>query len=217
MNKAAELGPATVPWWQDWRGECVAIVASGPSAKNAGCDMLRDRIHVIAINESFRLVPWCEIVYGCDHAWWQLHKGLPEFKGLKLSHDQIACREYKLQRVQIEVVGSNDLLVERPSYVGAGGASGFQALNLAVQFGATGIMMIGMDCNLDKGAHWHGRHPSPLNNPCQSNVNRWIKAFDGAAARIKALGVDVVNCSPTSNLTSYPKMTIPQALERWQL
>jgi hypothetical protein len=217
MNKAAELGPSMVPWWQDWRGECAAIIAGGPSAKTAPVELLRDRIHVIAVNESFKLAPWADILYSCDYAWWQLHKGMRDFKGLRLAHDLRACNEFGLQRIVIEQVGSNELLVERPSYVGAGGNSAFQALNLAIQFGATGIILIGVDCSLDHGQHWHGRHPYPMSNPAESNVQRWQKAFDGAAARIAGLGIDVVNCSPISKLTQYPKLSIAEALERWQL
>jgi hypothetical protein len=217
MNRAAQLGPSTVPWWQDWRGECAAIVACGPSAKTAPVELLRDRIHVIAINASFRLVPWAEILYCCDLAFWRNYKDAVKFAGLKLSHDQTACREYRLHHIAIEQVGGNELLVERPSYVGAGGNSAFQALNLAVQFGATGIMMIGVDCTLEHGDHWHGRHPMPMCNPAQSNVDRWIIAFEGAAPRLRALDVDVVNCSPVSKLTQYPKVTIAEALARWQL
>jgi hypothetical protein len=218
INKAAEIGPATVPWWFDWRGECVAIVGAGPSVKPEDVDTLRERIHVIAVNESYRLAPWADAVYSCDLAWWKLHKGLADFAGLKLSHDAIACNTFPgLKRVLIEQVAGNDILIDRPTYVGAGGNSGFQAMNMAVQFGATGIALLGIDCTLEKGEHWHGRHPYHMNNPAPSNVKRWREAFDGAAASLKQLGVDVVNCSAISALTKYPKLTVAQALERWQL
>jgi len=211
------MNGAALPWWQDWRGECVAIIAGGPSVKGAPLELLRDRIHVIAINESYRLAPWADVLYSCDYNWWNLHKGARDFAGLRLSHDLRACNEFKLHRVMIEQVGSNDILMEKPGYVGAGGNSGFQALNLAVQFGATAVMLIGVDCSLEHGQHWHGRHPMPLSNPASSNVERWRKAFDGVADRLSGLGVDLVNCSAISTLTRYPKMTIPEALERWQL
>jgi hypothetical protein len=218
MNKAAELGPRTVSWWMDWRGECVAIIGAGPSAKREDVDQLRDRIHIIAVNESYRLAPWADAVYSCDLAWWQWHKGLNEFTGLKLTHDAVACRHYPaLKRVQIEQVTSDEILTDKPSYVGAGGNSGFQAMNLAIQFGATGIALLGIDCNLEHGEHWHGRHAYHMNNPAPSNVKRWRAAFDGVADKIKKMGIDVVNCSPISALANYPKMTVAQALERWQL
>ena len=217
-NQAAELGPATVKWWQDWRGECVAIIGAGPSAKREDVDQLRNRIHVIAVNESYRLAPWADAVYACDIAWWRLHKGLKEFEGLKLSHDKTACREYALEHVAIENVAGDELLTDKPSYVGAGGNGGFQAMNLAVQFGATGIILVGIDCSLEHGPHWHGRHHYQMNNPAPSNVKRWKKAFEEAAPRLKALGVDVVNCGGAkSALTGYPKLTVGEALARWQL
>jgi hypothetical protein len=217
LNPAAEIGPATVSWWHEWRGECVAIVGAGPSANKQPIEMLRDRIHVIAINESYKLAPWAEILYACDFGFWQVHNGCKEFAGLRLSHDRRACDQFGLQRVNIEQVGSNDLLLDRPTYVGAGGNSGFQAFNLAIQFGATGIMLIGIDCTLEHGMHWHGRHSAPMSNPMEINAKRWQVAFDGAAARVRSLGVDVVNCSQISKLTQYPKTTIAEALERWQL
>lgn len=216
-NRAAELGPAAIPWWQDWRGECVAIIGSGPSAKQAPVELLRDRIHTIAINNSYKLAPWAEILYSCDYAWWQHNKGARDFAGLRLAHDFRACNEFGLQRIMIEKVGANDLLLDQPTYVGAGGNSGFQAFNLAIQFGVAAIMLIGIDCSLDHGMHWHGNHTMPMSNPMHINVVRWATAFEGAAARVKSLGVDVVNCSPISKLAAYPKMTIAEALERWGL
>jgi hypothetical protein len=217
-NRAAEIGPQTVSWWRDWRGECVAILGAGPSAKRADIGALQNRIHVIAVNESYRLAPWADAVYSCDLAWWKLHNGLADFAGLKLSHDAIACRTYPgLHRIWIENVAGDELLLDRPTYVGAGGNSGFQAMNLAIQFGATGIALVGIDCNLEHGEHWHGRHPYHMNNPAPSNVKRWHKAFDGVAASLRKMEIDVVNCSPISALSNYPKMTVPEALARWQL
>jgi len=218
MNQAAELGPQVVKWWQDWRGECVAIIGSGPSAKQQDIAQLRDRIHVIAVNESYRLAPWADVLYACELAWWTLHKGLDEYQGLKVAFDATACNTYPaLKRVYIENKSGNEMLFDRPGYLGAGGNSGFQAANLAAQFGATGIMLIGIDCNLENGAHWHGRHPYHMNNPAPTNVARWCAAWDGVAGKLRAMGIDVVNCSPSSALKNYSKMSIGEALARWQL
>jgi hypothetical protein len=179
---------------------------------------LRNRIHVIAVNESYKLAPWAEVLYACEFAWWNLHKGLDEFAGLKVAFDAIACNHYPaLKRVYIENKAGDEMLFDRPGYIGAGGNSGFQATNLAAQFGAAGIILIGIDCNLEHGEHWHGRHPYHMNNPAPSNVKRWRGAFDGAGGKLQALGVDVVNCSPISALKNYPKMTVGEALARWQL
>jgi hypothetical protein len=216
-NRAAELGPQKFSWWKDWRGECVAIVASGPSAKIAGVELLRDRIHVIAVNESYKLCPWTEVLYSCDEGWWKLRDGVKEFSGLKIAHSASACTRYSdVRRVYVEAK-SDDLKLDEPGQLGAAGNSGFQATNLAVQFGVDGILLVGFDMHLNKGAHWHGRHPSPLSNPAQSNVDRWLRGFERAENRFQSLGIQVINCSLDSALKSYPRMTIADALARWGL
>jgi hypothetical protein len=217
LNRAAELGPSKFPWWQDWRGECVAIIASGPSAKKANIEALRDRIHVVVVNDCYKLCPWAEILYSCDANWWKVHDGAKKFTGLRITQDVQAIGRYPgLIKVDVEARG-NDLLTDTPGYLGAGANSGFQLLNLVVQFGATGIALIGFDMNVERGEHWHGRHPHPLSNPMQSNCTRWLKAFEGAVPKLRSLGVQVVNCSAESALTIFPKMNIEGALARWRL
>lgn len=196
-----------------WDGECVAIVASGESAKTVGVEALRDRIHVIAINSSIDLCPWADMLYSCDMNWWRSCNGMPQFNGLKITQDLLAKTLYP-DLIRIEVPANSDDIRQQFGTVGAGGNSGFQALNLAVQVGATGIALVGIDC---VGEHWHGRHLPPCTNPDESNFIRWRKAFDGAQPTLAAMGVDVVNCSPISTIKAYPKMTIEQMLRRWSL
>jgi|SRR5215471_1710995 len=218
INRAAEYGPAIHRWWKDWRGQTAAVVASGPSAKHAGVELLKDKMHVIAVNESFKLAPFADVLYGCDLAWWQLHKGAPQFTSLKLTHEPCVAQHYpSVNKIQIENVALDRLLIEHPGKIGSGGNGGFQALNLLVQFGIKRIVLVGIDCHLENGAHWHGRHPSPMNNPAQSNVDRWRAAFNGNTDIILGLGIEVVNCSPTSTVHVFPKATIAETLERWRL
>jgi hypothetical protein len=204
-------------WWPDWRDETVAIVASGPSAKKAGVELLQDKVRVVAINESWRLVPWADALYGCDTKWWTLHDGVRIFKGLKISAELEACKIYKdIKKITITNVRSDELCIDRLGYVGAGGNSGFQCLNLVVQFGVKRILLVGYDMRIDLGEHWHHRHPMPLSNPHpQDNLPRWRRAIDGIAARLEEMGVTVINCSLVSLLKAYPKMSIEEAL-RWR-
>jgi hypothetical protein len=214
------------PWWQDWRGECVAIVAAGPSAKTVGVEKLKNRIHVIVINESYQLCPWADILYSCDADWWNLRrKEIAKFKGIKLTmNDPIHGSKLHgidgLNRLTIPQhcnVWVNDLLLDKPGVIGSGGHSGFQMINQCVQFGATGICLIGFDMNAGGGLHWHGNHPSPLRNPDDARFWQWRIDTEKIAPRLKTLDIDVVNCSITSALTVFPKMTIDQTFERWGL
>lgn len=97
--------------------------------------------------------------------------------------------------------------------VGWAGNSGFHALNLAVQFGAAKIILLGFDMTIAHGVHWHGKHPAGMNNPNERNVARWRRCIDAAAAPIAAMGIKVINASAISALANYPKMSLQEALE----
>lgn len=93
-----------------------------------------------------------------------------------------------------------------------GGNSGFQALNLAVQFGAKRIILVGFDMRLDLGVHWHGPHGKGLNNPRDILFASWRDALNGAAASLAGLGVEILNASPVSALTAYPIVDLREAI-----
>lgn len=204
--------------WPDWSGETAAIIASGPSAKSAGVHLLKGRMRVIAIKKNIELAPFADVVYGCDAPWWRSVRGLPDFKGLKLAFDQAVCKEFGLQRVEIPNFTSNELLLGEVGKVGAAGNSGFQALNLAVQFGVKRILLVGFEASIRSGDHWYGRNNwNGANNPDENIVERWRKALDGSAAVLSRLGVEVINTAPFSQVRSFKKMTIEQALHNWGL
>lgn len=207
-------------WWLDWRGECVAIIASGPSAKNANIEALRNRIHVIAIKKSVELCPWADVVYGCDAAWWQNDaKGLPNFDGLKLCYAPEVCKAFKdVYRFDIKKTTHN-ILTDQPGVIGSGGNSGFQALNIAVQFGATGIILIGFDMNSrDSSLHWYGHNKwLGSSNPIEFNFRLWRRSFADAVPKLAKMGVDVVNTSPNSELAGFRRATVEEALAGWGL
>lgn len=142
---------------------------------------------------------------------------MPDFRGLKFTGDSSAARRFLDVHKLVIVRKQDQLLVDAPGIVGDGGNSGFQAVNLAVQFAPRAIALVGFDCRLDRGVHWHGRHPPGTGNPLESNMRRWRGALDGVAATFKALRIRVVNCSAVSTLTAYPKMPLADmlAMKRW--
>lgn len=219
MNYAAESGPSTFKWWKDWRGECVAIVASGPSTRKEDVEALCDRIHVVAIKRNVEICPWADVVYGCDEPWWRHSRGLPDFKGLKLSYADKACARFPdIRKINIDKK-LDRILVDSPGIVGSGGNSGFQALNIVVQFGASAVLLIGFDmCESNSKPHWYGRNTATgMSNPGEHNYRKWRAAFEGSAEIIRTLGIDVVNVSAISALKCFRRGTVDQALRGWGL
>lgn len=102
--------------------------------------------------------------------------------------------------------------MQPPGTIGRGGNSGFQALNLALQFGARRIVMVGFDMSARHGVHWHGAHGKGLVNPAAANLARWRRVLDAQAPALAALGVRVIVAGQESALTAYPKMDLMQAI-----
>jgi hypothetical protein len=206
-----QLQPQRPPphWWPKWHGETCIIVASGPSAKDAGVQEARGRARCIAVNSSWRLAPWADVLYANDFAWWEREQGVPEFAGLKLcQHPAIETRtRWNVRRVTVHT-GQDRMLTAVCGEIGWGGNSGFAAVNLALQFGAARIVLVGFDMRVDRGLHWHGAHGAGLNNPAAQNVSRWRRILDEQAPVLCALGVEVLNASPVSALTRYPKRSL---------
>lgn len=204
-----------MPEWPDWRGKPVAIIASGPSTKKAGLEHLKGRIVTFTIKKNIELTPWADAVYGCDFPWWRSVRGLPDFKGFRLSYHDRSVADFGCLKVEIPDVKSDKLLFETVGTVGAGGNSGFQAVNLALQFGASKLLLVGFDYG---GEHWYGRNNwHGGGNPSETNFTRWRAALNAAEPVIRERGVEVVNASRDSTVKAFRKQPIAETLEEWGL
>jgi hypothetical protein len=192
-----------------WEGRTVAIVASGPSLKNADLDALAN-VPTIAVNDNWRKVPTAEILYAADAPWWAYHDYVPEFAGERWTQQKGPsgwARHAMAQGLRVIQSAASPGVSTDPALIHTGSNSAFQALNLAVLGGARRVLLLGCDMT---GAHWFGRHPPELRRP--SPYDRFRAAFERAAPQLQGLGVEVINCSPISTIQAYPRMPLPEAL-----
>lgn len=96
--------------------------------------------------------------------------------------------------------------------IGSAKNSGFQAVNLAANLGASRILLVGFDMQLDGGSHWHGDHGPGLTNPTGEKIQRWRSDLDAAAPALAEAGVEVINTSRVSALTAYRKADLLEAV-----
>lgn len=157
------------------------------------------------------MAPWSDLLYGLDKGWWIANHGVPKFSGLKVSPSPTACRIYpEIKCVRLKARA--EILLKETGTLGCGlksggGHSGFQAINLAVQFGATRILLVGFDMKMDRRAHWHEDYRG-IAKPEPSRIETWRVALDGCATQFTALGIDVINCTMASALTAYRKVPL---------
>lgn len=201
-------------WFPDWSGDACLVVASGESAGDVDLDQFRGRVRVLVINNGFRLVPWADALYAADARWWICNAGAVHFAGLKVTADAATAKRLTINRVHVAPETDPDahqLKCDQPGRIGHGGNSGFQGLNVALQFGARYLGLVGFDC---RGGHWHEKHAQPMINPRPQTLEKWRVRLDAQARFIDRAGAHVVNLSATSALTAFRKIGADEFLQR---
>lgn len=172
----------------------------------------------MVVNCAWRLAPWADVLYACDGKWWRSaevgygQSALRKFHGLKITNDEPFSQEFDVRHIKIQ---HESRFIMEPGVIGNGLNGGFQALNLALHFGARRIMLLGYDMHADNGLHFHKDHPQKMGNPQPATFRRYMGSFNDAMASLKEAGAEVVNCTPGSAMNLFPKMTTREALDLW--
>lgn len=189
--------------WPDWSGETALIVGTGPSAASLPLHLAAGRCKCIAVKSAWKFVDWADVLYGIDQGWWLANRGVPEFRGLKVTPSPTAARVYGLRQTRTKL-GARLILGPKGTLgcglKDGGGHSGWQAINLAVQLGARRIVLAGFEM--------HGRRFSASERGVAKidagRIERWRREMDNAAGEFEVIGCEVINATPDSALTAYP-------------
>jgi hypothetical protein len=187
--------------WPDWTGETALIVGTGASASQAPLYLAEGVFKCVVVKSSYELAPWADVLYGLDRGWWIARRGAPKFKGLKVTPSPQAARVFGLRYVKLKT-GAR-IIREPIGTLGCGlrdggGHSGWQAINLAIQFGATRIVLVGFDMG---GIQWKPNDPGTV-KPDHKRMKRWREEMDAAVGEFT--GIEVINATPGSALRAYP-------------
>ena len=131
-----------------WRGERVIVAAPGPSLTQEVADRCKG-IRTIVVQDAWRLMPWADVLYGCDAKWWDVHNGCPDFAGEKWStHDDGTNSKLDVARkygVSLVAGKAADGFSLNSTVIHYGSNSGHQAVNLAILMGAVRVVLVGFD------------------------------------------------------------------------
>lgn len=172
-----------------WAGKAVAIIASGPSLTQADCDLIEAAgIPTIAVNSSWKMARFAGAVYAGDACWWDAYGHEVDIPAEKWTCSRQAAAKHRINH--------------HAAYGGYN--SGMRAIQFAVERGASRIILIGFDCSLANGIHWHGAHDR-TQNPDEGKVKKWHGQFRAVALTARGLGVRVVNCSRHTELMVFER------------
>jgi hypothetical protein len=184
----ARSGDWSVP--RIWEGQTVAVLASGKSMSKAVADQVHGYgLPAIAVNKTWELAPWAQMLYAADSLWWEQNR--VEFAGLKISVNDGGTLHKGVHRLKQTGYQGFD---PDPSCIRTGGNSGYQAVHVAAHAGAKRILLCGFNMG---GPHWHKEHRAPLRETGPGTYERWVNAFESLVRECPA---EIINCTPESAL-----------------
>jgi len=196
------------PKWhvpRDWIGERCFVLCTGESLKAQTHLVPKLKGRIIAVKHAVLIRPDADVLFlsgeGCVNVARVL---IPVFTGQYVivrgkSDPEIPAHVKRVGRSKVH------RLLDRPGEV-MGRDSGTSAIDIARQFGATEIIVLGMDM---QGGHYCAH---PMQYPPESHFRQHMEVLPMLAADAKARGIRIVNCSPTSAVTCFERQSLEMFL-----
>lgn len=215
QNGPRPIGEQSPPYRNRWSGCAAVCIASGPSLTRSDCALIAawkaaspETRKVIAVNNSHELAPWADVVFAFDRKWWLVYgECIKEGPELWTSNREVA-KVLGLHHVRGEMGGG---MPYGKDSIKLGRNSGFQAVQLALFFGAARVVLTGYDMQRTHGlSHWHGDHKSALlGNPVASKFRYWHADFAAMPDDVRAR---VTNATRQTALTCFTRADLHDCL-----
>lgn len=204
---------------QHWLKRVVVIIGAGPSLTAEDCETVRssDAVTVALNSVSRTFVPWCDHLHACDVRWWEWHPEMVRHPATKT-----IVWPVRMNRDKYDVLEERGLIILRETgtegydpvlgNVRTGRNSGYQAIHLALQLGASKIVLLGMDMgvkDINGPVRCHGHHPGQNTRP---NYEGFAKHFADLKQTADEMSREVVNASRWSTIECFPKVRLEDAL-----
>ena len=180
----------------DWSGHSVVIIASGPSLTREDCRAVEQSgLTAVAVNTAWTYARFCHAIYAGDMTWWRNY-------GADIDID---VPKYTLSQGAAHAFG----ITHHKSRIKSGYNSGLMALEMAINFGASRVLLLGFDCSVKNGTHYHGDH-SKTPNPTHAKCKLWM----GYAQRLVDMyrDADIINCSRQTEYDAFPRQSLADAI-----
>lgn len=176
--------------------QIVAVCASGPSLNAHDVKLLDDNnIKIISVNNSWKLCRNAAVIYAADYNWWRLNAELIDIDAERWTCCNVGTKYKDVNYHDISPAKNFN--------------SGMRAIQFALECKASLILLLGFDCSIENGYHWHGKHVK-LSNPTKDICKRWETQFNNLASRHDIS--KVINCSRFTALTCFKKMKLEVVL-----
>jgi len=194
--------------------------------------------HVIAINVAFLIGDWMDMIFFGDNKFFLGYREqLAAWPGLKVTCHS-GCEKYSWIKFLQRDGGHPRGISPNPNMVAWNVNSGSAAISVAANAGAKRIILLGFDMSVNSSGnqHWHTLYKGtamnesnvPLQNPRfptralppreprQKKPGfpfvRHLAGFPVIAEDARKRGIEIINCSPDSIISEFPKCNIKDLL-----
>jgi hypothetical protein len=196
-----ERGSWVMP--REWVGERCFIICNGESVRTHRPLIPQLRGRVIAIKEAMRLRPTADVWFIAAEAKHDICAPLfPLFSGTYVVARNKVPRGYPDYVKRVCRTKDHTTLCQLPDHV-CGYDSGTSAIDLAAHFGASEIVLIGMDMVGNRWCNGEFDHPKPVIPTAHHELHSSVLPAIAKDARRK--GIRIVNVSPISRVTAFEK------------
>lgn len=203
------------PFWaapRIWPASTVFIIGGGPSLFGFDWSLIENR-QCIAVNGGHAL-GWPPFCYFSDVDWYEnsiRERGLVDYGGMLVTihtHFQDIPGVHCMRRGPPGLNPNPDTLAWNLN-------SGATAINLAYHLGAKRVVLIGFDMKPREEANgtrhnWYFNYRLPKGG----QYNLFLKQFPMIARDAEKLGLEIVNATPGSAVTSFPMVKLEDELRR---
>lgn len=197
--------------------------ASSPAVYSPYMSFLHDK-HVIGINVAYLIGEWIDMVFFGDHKFFLRHREqLAAWPGIK-----VTCHHEPGKVPWVKFVPRNmehpQGISPKPNQVSWNLNSGASAISIAANMGAKRIFLLGFDMQLINGdQHWHKLYRRPADAPPPTRrgglpqtrkfpFDRHLKGFPAIARDAQIRGIEIINVSPNSAITVFPKKSLKEVM-----
>lgn len=177
--------------------ESVVVIGSGPSLSWQDCETVRQSgLYTIAVNSSWKAARFCDVIYGGDPVWWDAYG-----HEIDIAARRVCFMRQCSVRHGIECHGGGQSVLN----------SGMRSVQWAIKEGAKNIILLGFDCSVENGAHWHPDHDK-TGNPDKAKAQQWMAHFAMLASEATAAGVEIINASRATVLPYFKRMDLEEVI-----
>lgn len=196
--------------------EVIRKVNSGeesPSIYSSYLEELHNK-HVIGVNMAFKLGLWIDIIFFGDKGFFLRNEreicNLPKLRVSCTPHLRNHHLVKYLKKENNKPLG----LTKNSTRVCWNYNSGAAAINLAIHTGVKKIILLGFDMylNQSKDSHWHKFYKTRDSRKYKSTFDRHLKGFPQIAKDAKLIGVEIINTSMNSMISSFQKIPLKEIL-----